>query len=277
MEFLTQNIWSTSRTVFIGILVIYAGMTIFLYFFQSQMIYYPDRKINMTPANIGLEFDEVFFVSRDGVRLCGWFIPAGQSKNMVLFCHGNAGNISDRLDTISIFNQLGLSIFIFDYRGYGKSEGKPDEKGTYADAEAAMKWIVENKNILHGDIIIFGRSLGGAIAAWLAKKCTPRALILESAFTSIPDMGSKLYPWLPVRLMSRFSYSTIDYIRDVNSPVLIIHSPDDDLVPFSQGKRLLEAAHEPREFMEIAGDHNNGFLLSGRHYYDGLNSFISKY
>lgn len=272
-----QSIWSISRIVFIVIIVIYAGMTIYLYFFQSQMIYYPDLIIDMTPADIGLAFDEVFFVSGDGVRLCGWFIHSEQSKNVVLFCHGNAGNISDRLDTISIFNQLGLSIFIFDYRGYGKSEGKPDEKGTYADAEAAMKWIVENKNILHEDVIIFGRSLGGAVAAWLAKKCTPRALILESAFTSVPDMGSKIYPWLPVRLMSRFSYSTIDYIRDVNSPVLIIHSPDDMLVPFSQGKRLFEAAHEPREFMEIAGDHNNGFLLSGSHYHEGLNAFISKY
>ena len=265
------------RSIFFIIIAIYAGMSLFLYFFQSQMIFYPQHAIDMTPANRGLIYEEVFFETGDGVKLCGWFIPAQQARGVILVCHGNAGNISNRMETIGIFSRLGLSTFIFDYRGYGRSEGKPDEEGTYTDASAAIQWIVEKQNVSHGDIIIFGRSLGGAVAAWLAREHTPKVLILESVFTSITDMGAKLYPWLPVRMLSRYSYSTIDYIRDVKCPVLIIHSPDDELVPFSQGKQLFEAAHEPREFFEITGDHNNGFLLSGNIYYEGLNSFISRY
>ncbi len=265
------------RSIIFIILAVYAGITLFLYFFQSQMIYYPQRAINMTPANTGLVYEEVFFETVDRIKLHGWFVPAQQARDIILICHGNAGNISNRLETIGIFNRLGLSSFIFDYRGYGRSEGKPDEEGTYADAEAAIQWVMGKQNVSYEDIIIFGRSLGGAVAAWLAREHTPKSLILESAFTSIADMGAKLYPWLPVRMLSRYSYSTIDYIRDVNCPILIIHSPDDELVPFSQGKKLFEAANEPKEFLEITGEHNDGFLLSGNVYYDGLDSYISGY
>ena len=277
MEFLAHNIWSVVRSIIFLVLAVYTGMTIFLYFFQSRMIYYPYSTIEMTPRDRGLTYEEVFFEARDGVKLCGWFIPAQQARGTMLICHGNAGNISNRLETIKLFNRLGLSIFIFDYRGYGKSEGKTDEPGTYADAEAALMWIAEKQTLSHRDIVLFGRSLGGAVAGWLAREYMPKALILESVFTSIPDMGANLYPWLPVRLLAKFRYRTIDYIREVKSPVLIIHSPKDELVPFSQGIQLFEAAHEPREFLEITGNHNEGFLLSGTLYSAGLDAFISRY
>ena len=277
MEYLAHNIFVIFRSIIFVVLAGYFGLTLFLYFSQSNMIYYPVPEIEATPASIGLAFEDVMFEAKDGVKLNGWFIPANESKGIILMCHGNGGNISYRMDTIRIFNQLGLSMFIFDYRGYGRSGGKPKEKGTYADAEAALHWITVNRDVLPQEIIIFGRSLGGAIAAWLAKEYTPKTLILESAFTSVPDMGVQMYPWLPVRLLSRFKYSTIDYLKAVKCPVLIVHSPEDDITPYSHGKHLFEAAHEPKDFLDITGTHNDGFLKSGKQYIDGLKSFISGY
>ncbi len=184
----------------------------------------------------------------------------------VLFCHGNGGNIMHRLDSINIFYNLGLSCFIFDYRGYGSSEGKPNEEGTYLDVMAAYQWLTEEKKISPEDIIIFGRSLGGSIAAQLARKVEARSLIIESGFTSYVDIGRKFYPYMPVRWFARFSYKTIDYLSDVRCPVMIIHSRNDDVVPFEFGLELYEAANEPKEFVEIFGSHNDGFLVSGEIY-----------
>ena len=127
------------------------------------------------------------------------------------------------------------------------------------------------------EIVIFGRSLGGSIAAWLAKDIKPKALIVESSFTSVRDIGAELYPYLPVRLLSRFDYNTLDYLGQVKSPILIVHSQDDELIPFNHGRRLFEAANEPKEFLQITGTHNEGFVISGKYYEDGLGSFISKY
>ena len=265
------------RLIVSVILAVYIVISLLLVFFQSKMIYYPARELEATPDNVGLPFEEVIFKSGDGVKLYGWFVPSQRSRGIILFCHGNAGNISHRLETIKIFNHLNMSTFIFDYRGYGKSEGKPSESGTYADAKAAMRWIMGKQNILPGEIIIFGRSLGGAVAAWLAKEITPRALILESAFTSIPDVGAELYPWFPVRLLSRFKYDTVGYLRKVKCPVLIIHSSDDELIKFSHGKQIFSTANEPKEFLEISGGHNDGFLISGKLYIEGLESFIIRY
>ena len=277
LEFIARNIWLHIWLIILVILTVYIVLSLFLVFFQSKMIYYPARELEATPDNIGLPFEEVIFKSGDGVKLCGWFVPSKRSRGIILFCHGNAGNISHRLETIKIFNHLGMSTFIFDYRGYGKSEGKPSESGTYADAKSAMHWIIGKQNILPGEIIIFGRSLGGAVATRLAKEITPRALILESAFTSIPDVGAELYPWFPVRLLSRFKYDTAGYLREVKCPVQVIHSSDDELIKFSHGKQIFSTANEPKEFLEISGGHNDGFLISGKLYVEGLRSFIMRY
>jgi len=171
-----------------------------------------------------------------------------------------------RLDSINIFYNLGLNCFIFDYRGYGSSEGKPGEEGTYLDAMAAYKWLTEEKNVSPDDIIIFGRSLGGSIAAQLAAKVQAGALIIESAFTSYVDIGRKFYLYMPVRWFASFSYRTIDYVKDVRCPVMIIHSRNDEVVPFEFGLELYEAANEPKEFVEIFGSHNDGFLVSSEIY-----------
>jgi len=257
-----------------GVYIIFAG---FLFIFQSHYIYHPEHVLSADPGSIGLYFESVSFETTDGVKLSGWFIPSNNAKGVILFCHGNAGNISHRLESIQIFHRLGLAIFIFDYRGYGQSEGKASEHGTYKDAEAAWWYLVEERQVNANKVIVFGRSLGGAVASWLAHSYTPGALILESAFTSLPDIAAKLYPYLPVRLLLRFKYDTAEYLGRVNCPVLIVHSRDDEIMPFSQGQRLFEMAKEPKKFLEITGTHNEGFITSGKHYEEGLNAFISDY
>ena len=250
-----------------------------MYVFQSRLIFYPrvpTSKITATPDEIGLAYESVKIITDDGIELDGWFLPANDARGTLIFCHGNAGNISHRLDSLRIFDRLGLSVLIFDYRGYGRSGGKVSEEGTYRDAEAVWRYLIE-RNVPAETIVIFGRSLGAAIAAHLAQRHTPAALILESAFTSVPDYAARAYPYLPARRLVRFRYSAKEYLESVKSPVLIVHSPDDDLIPFRNGRELFAAANEPKQFLEISGDHNEGFLASGATYIDGLNSFLSAY
>jgi hypothetical protein len=266
--------------VFLGVtavpLGIYAFLALVMFFFQSRMVYFPDAQIVATPAERGLPYEEVEFKTEDGVDLNGWFV-AGGSERALLFCHGNAGNISHRLESLEIFHHLGLNIFIFDYRGYGKSKGRTTEEGTYRDAEAAWNYLTSQKAFSPDKIIIFGRSLGGPIAAHLASTKNPAALILESTFTSLPDLGARLYPFFPVRLLSHFRYSTAAYVRRVKCPLLVAHSPGDDIVPYDLGVEVYRAASGPKEFLEIRGDHNSGFLLTGQAYVTGLKSFIDKH
>jgi len=257
-----------SMLIYIGgvLLVTYLALAAVLYVMQPKFLYGPVREVSSTPAELGLDFEDVVFKSSDGLDLSGWYIPVKNSKITLLFCHGNGGNMAHRLDSIKIFHNLGLNCFIFDYRGYGDSPGKPGEKGTYMDAMAAYKCLTEEKKIPAEDIIIFGRSLGGSIAARLASKVEAGALIVESAFTSYVDIGKEYYPYMPVRWFARFGYRTIDYIRNVHCPVMLIYSGNDEIVPFKFGLKLYEAANEPKEFIEIFGGHNDCFLTSGEIY-----------
>jgi len=254
-----------------GAYIIFAGL---LFVFQSHYVYYPERILVADPSSVGLYFENVSFETSDRVELSGWFIPSGGARGVILFCHGNVGNISHRLESVQIFHRLGLDVFIFDYRGYGRSNGKPTEQGTYKDAEAAWWYLVETRQVNPDQIIVFGRSLGGAVASWLAQTHSPGALILESTFTSLPDIAATLYPYLPVRWLLRFEYNTAEYLGKVDCPVLIVHSHDDEIMPFSHGRQLFEVAGEPKRFLEISGTHNEGFITSGRHYEEALNAFI---
>ena len=257
----------------------YAAFCAYIYFMQSSLVYFPNmagRNLVATPADIGLDYQDVKFISEDKVRLHGWFIPHNKAKGTLLFFHGNAGNISHRLDSIAIFHRLELNVFIFDYRGYGQSEGKPTEKGTYRDAEAAWLYLTRTRNTSAKQIIIFGRSLGAAIGAWLAGRHTPAALIIESGFTSVPAMGQRLYPFLPVRWLSRFSYNTKKYVKTITCPVLVAHSRDDEIIPFEESLEIFAAAPEPKQFLEMRGGHNDGFIISDESYLKGLDSFIKK-
>ena len=262
------------------LLVGYGILLVCVYLFQSRLVYFPniagtDPAAN--PSRLGLSYEEVDFSSTDGVRLHGWFIPAPAARGVLLFFHGNAGNITHRLDSIAIFNRLGLSVFIFDYRGFGQSSGRPTEQGTYDDAEAAWHYLTAQRRVAPADIVIFGRSLGASIGAWLAARTAPRALILESAFTSAPDVAARYYWFLPVRALARIRYDTDAYLRQVAAPVLVIHSADDEIIPVEHGQQLFAAAGEPKSFLELWGGHNQGFLLSEPVYSNGLGEFLDRH
>jgi hypothetical protein len=260
--------------------MLYGTFCAYVFFMQAKLIYYPNmpsRELTTSPRDIGLDYESVTITTSDRIKLHGWFVPAQQERGVLLFFHGNAGNISHRLDSLQIFNDLGLSSLIIDYRGYGQSQGKVTEQGTYLDAEAAWHYLTRERKIPADKIVVLGQSLGGAIAAYLAARQGPGALILESTFTSIPDMGAHLYPILPVRLLSRFRYDTRESLSSVTCPVLVIHSPDDEIIPFVNGSKLFEAAKEPKSFLEIQGGHNEGFLTSGKLYVDGLDKFINTF
>jgi len=257
----------------------YAVLAAALFFYQPNLLYFPDmptRQIQTTPEVIGLDFDSVTLTTSDNEQLHGWFIPADPARGTLLFFHGNAGNISHRLDSIRLFHELGLSVLIFDYRGYGQSTGTLTEKGTYRDAGAAWQYLVAQRGIPPERIILFGRSLGAGIAAELATRQAAAGVILESAFTSVPDVAAELYPWLPVRWLSRYQYNTRKQLADIHSPVLIVHSRDDEIISYANGEQLFAAANEPKQFLELRGGHNDGFMVSADSYVRGIDVFINE-
>lgn len=256
---------------------IYLLLSVVVYLLQGKMVFLsnmPGRALTASPSDIGLEFEDVYLLTRDHEQLHGWYVPAATSRGVVLFFHGNAGNISHRLDSIQIFNQLGLDTLIIDYRGYGQSTGSTTEQGTYLDAEAAWTYLVEERGVPPDHIIIFGRSLGGAIGAWLGTQHTPAAVIIESSFTSGVAMARRLYPFLPVRLITRLRYPVEEYAGQLNSPVLVVHSRHDEIIPFEMGRSIYDAVTQRKSFIELRGDHNNGFFISRQEYVAGLEDFV---
>jgi len=256
--------------------LIYVGLTLLLFFTQARYIYQPDvgRDITSTPRDASLAYEDVWLDVAPGVRLHGWFLPHPAARGAVLFFHGNAGSIAGRLGWLRLFHDLGYATFIIDYRGFGRSSGKPDEQGTYADASAAWRYLTATRGIAAQDVVIVGESLGGAVAAELAARVSPRALVLQSTFTSIPDLAADIYPWLPVRWLSRFDYDTASRLAQVAAPVLVAHSPDDDLIPFRHGQTLYARANEPKRFIELAGGHNEGFLFARPEWTLALDEFL---
>jgi uncharacterized protein len=264
-------LWSVLRIIAVA----YLGAILMGSFLQDSLIYYPSKTIGQTPAQVGLGFQEVALKASDGVAISAWHVPAVlKGGRTIVFCHGNAGNIGDRLDKLAIFNSLGVSTLIFDYRGYGKSSGKPNEKGTYLDAQAAYDWLRDVKGVAGGDIVAYGESLGGAVAAHLASERDCGGLILDSTFTSVADVGANAFPFLPVRLMVGKKYDTTAVIGKVKCPVLMIHSRNDEIVPFALGQKLFGMANEPKTFVEIRGGHNDGFAVSEETYTNGLRDWL---
>jgi hypothetical protein len=261
-----------------SLLIAYAALLALVFLFQSHLVYFPHmgRGIAVTPQSYGLAFEAVTITTEDRERLAGWWVPAAQPRGTVLIFHGNAGNISHRLDYLAMFHKLNHNSLIIDYRGYGNSTGSPSEQGTYRDAEAAWRSLTGERGIKAGEIVVFGESLGAAVAAWLAARVNPRALVLASAFTSVPDLGAQVYPFLPVRLMSRFSYDTIGAVRSLKSPLLIAHSPQDDIIPYSHGRALFAAGNEPKQFLELKGGHNDGFLFMRQEWVAQLGAFLDR-
>lgn len=242
---------------------------------QERLLFHPTRDLVGTPADVGLAYEDIRLTTTDGETLHAWWIPHENAFATLLFFHGNAGNISGRIGTIQSLRRLGVNIFILDYRGYGSSTGAPSEEGIYLDAETAWQHLVRDRSIPSSGIIIHGRSLGGGPAAWLAERVRCAALILESTFTSIPDAATHHYPYLPVRLLARIDFDTLTRVSRCRCPVLVMHSPDDDVVPFKQGERLFDVAAEPKKFVELSGRHNERHPEGEPRYLAGLSAFLS--
>ena len=230
-----------------------------LRWFEHGQVYRPTREWVAAAADVGGPCEDIIFPATDGVRLSGWFFPApptaARPNLTMLICHGNGGNISHRVDFCRLLLDIGVSVLIFDYRGYGRSEGRTSEEGTYRDAQGAS--LAARRGFAGGNIVAFGDSLGGGVAAELALREPLAGLVLKSTFTSIPDMGAELFPWLPVRRFSRINYDTRAKLPRIKCPVLMMHSRDDGLVPFHHAERNFAAANEPKMFWELAGDHNH--------------------
>jgi hypothetical protein len=242
---------------------------------ERYFIYLPERDLVADPAQVGLSFEEVYFVASDGVRLHGWFVP-GRQDLIWLWFHGNAGNISHRLDNLKLLHdELGVSVFLFDYRGYGRSQGRPSEEGTYRDAEAALAYLRSRGDVDAKRIVYFGRSLGAGVAVELAAREPPLALILESPFPSIPALARHLYPFLPIGALLRTKYDSLEKIDKVKAPLLVLHGDRDEIVPLQAGRSLFEAAREPKQFHAIRGaGHNDTYLVGGAEYLQVLRRFL---
>ena len=258
---------------------------IFPKFIEKRLIFFPDKSNDSTtPDAYGIEYDDVTFRTEDGLNLNGWFVSGKKSSpddnlHTLLWFHGNAGNINRRLDNIKMLHdRVPVNVFIIDYRQYGKSEGKISEQGTYLDARAALAYLHSRKDINNKKIIFFGRSLGSAVAVDLAVKEKCCALILETPFTSIKEMGKKLYPFLSISLhFLRTKYDSLSKISKIKVPTLIMHGDKDELVPIEQGKMLYEKANEPKEFYTIPGAmHNDTHIVGGEEYFDVIRDFVNK-
>ena len=245
---------------------------------EHRMIFYPSSAIESTPRQTGLEFEDIFFTTRDGVRLNGWLVPHSDASSTLIWFHGNAGNISHRVENIKLLHDLvKVNIFIFDYRGYGRSDGRPSEEGTYLDGEAAIELI--RRRIGTGaekKIVLFGRSLGAAIAAEMATRFPSQGLILESPFISIAEMARAMFPLLPIGPFLRTNYDVREKIKKLKVPLLVLHGERDEIVPFEHGKTVFDAAPEPKKFFPIPGAaHNDTYAIGGETYFRELKQFIN--
>lgn len=233
----------------------------------------------MSPERLGLRYEELTLVTEDDRRLHAWFLPSpvepSADKYAVLMCHGNAGNISHRLDrTLLMHSNLGTDVLLFDYRGFGRSSGSPDEAGTYKDVRAAFRYLVDTRGVDETNIVLFGESLGAAVALQLATEVEVAGLVLEAPFTSIRDMAREVYPFVPNGWV-RTRYANLEKIPEVTEPVLILHGTEDRTVPFAHGKALFEAATEPKRFLAIEGaGHSDTYLVGRELYWDAWRRFL---
>ena len=264
------------RRVFAALLLVAAAPIALLMFFEKSLIYFPTRVHDLAPADLGLDHEDVTLTTADGVRIHAFLLPAPSSRLTVLLAHGNAGNVSHRLDRARLLQErLGADVFLFDYRGYGRSEGRPDEEGTYRDARAAHHYLTQVRGVPGDRLVLFGESLGSAVVLDLALQQPCRALILESPFTSIPDMAAVAFPFLPLRTLVRTRYDNLAKVGGLRVPLLVLHGERDEVVPFAQGRRLYEAAPEPKRFFAIPGaGHNDTYIVGGAAYWRAVADFV---
>lgn len=245
----------------LGLLVI----ALMLYQFEHSQVYHPTRDAEYTPEDVGRPAEDFWLKTPDNLRLHAWFFAAEKSsprsRYAMLFCHGNGGNLTSRPGYYRVILETGVNLLTFDYRGYGRSEGHPSEPGTYTDAATAYAWL-RARGFAPEHILVWGESLGGGIASHVAATQAVGGLMLQSTFTNIPDIGAEVFPWLPVRLISRIKYDTLSRLPGLTCPVVVMHSRADTTIRFRHGERNFAAAREPKAFVEIQGDHNDPLLAN---------------
>lgn len=240
---------------------------------ERLLVYHPYAKLEGSPADLRLPFEEVKVRTEDGVELYGWWVPADGARWTALFSHGNAGNISHRLDKLAILHRLGISVLLYDYRGYGRSGGAPQEQGLYADARAMYAYLTRTRGIPAARIVAFGESIGSVVTAHLAAERPVGAVVLEGVFSSLADMAAQALPFLAGLAGNR--YNTLASLPKIAAPVLVLHSPEDEMIPFAQAEQVFAAAREPKTLVRLKGGHNDAFLQSGGLYPDSLRAFLA--
>ncbi len=278
------------RVLLSTLVIIAIGLFLFARYAEKTAIFYPKKQLTVNPGLLGLSYDNVFFTTADGVKLHGWYLRAGgtgpptageqdvggPAPPVVIYFHGNAGNIGDRLEKVSHLLKIGLDVFLFDYRGYGLSAGVPSEAGLYRDAFAAYEYVCQRPGVIPSRIIAYGTSLGGVPASELSAQRTLGALIIDSSFSSAADMARRMYPFIPSFLLS-VKMDSVQRLQEVHIPKLFIHSPQDELVPYDLGRKLFEAAAAPKEFLVTHGRHNDNYIESKDIWIEGIRGFLTRY
>ncbi|MBM3846603.1 MAG: alpha/beta hydrolase [Verrucomicrobia bacterium] len=264
----------------IKILVSLGALFLFLRWFERMQVFHPSREIFTDDPVPGRKLEDVFLTTSDGLKIHGWFLPADVSScrkdQVICLFHGNAGNLSSRGEMLATLLGTGANVFAIDYRGYGRSQGKPSEQGTYRDAEAAFDWLAA-RGFEPSKIIVHGESLGGGVASHLASVRPVGGLILQSTFTSIPDIGADLFPFLPVRWVGAMRYSTRDRMGKISVPVMVMHSRHDEIIPYAHGERNFQAAREPKLFWELKAGHNTYLSEDEDNFVEGLKRYLERW
>ncbi len=256
------------------LLIIFTLLFVFLRALQRKSIFFPVKNVEITPEYFGLSFEEAHPETADNLRLNSWFIPSQVTPLTLLFFHGNGGNISHRLHKVSQLHNLGVSVFLIDYRGYGRSQGRPSVAGLYKDTKAALAFLIRKKKIKPQQIVLYGESLGTALAVSLAAGNNLGGLILEGAFSCGRDMAKIVFPYLPACFIPNIFRSLKD-ITKVKQPKLFIHSKADEIVPIRLAKKLYQRAPEPKDFLELVGGHNTAYIDSSDKYLKAIKAFLS--
>ena len=261
--------------IFLLVFVALCSFAAFVRYLESNSIFHPTRDVLVDPSSIGLTFEDVYFKTKDGLKLNGWFLKNASAPSTLIYFHGNAGNISHRLEKIEMFHALGLNVFIIDYRGYGKSEGRPSEKGLYHDTLAAYDYLISRRDVDPEKLISYGDSLGGVFAIYLASQRKVKCLIADSSFSSSADVAKAIFPFVPAFLLAT-KMDSAARVKNLAIPKLFIHSINDEIIPYALGEKLFEAACPPKENLKITGGHNTNHIDSQESFIGGIKTFLSR-
>ncbi|MBN1548937.1 MAG: alpha/beta hydrolase [Syntrophaceae bacterium] len=262
------------RTALIALGVVVLALFACTRWIESHSVFYPSKDVQRTPKDVGISYEEVTIPTADGISLNAWLVRGSpRSKSIVIYCHGNAGNIGNRIYRLKVFHDLGLNVLLFDYRGFGKSTGRPSEQGIYEDAAAVYDYLANRPDVDCHHIAAYGKSIGGAVVIDLATKRSLAGFVVDSSFSSARDMAELLYPGLPAWFVT-YRFDSVSKVRNLKIPKLFIHNPDDGIVPLVIGQRLFAAAAQPKIFVPMRGGHGQGLVYDTRKFSQTLQVFM---